>query len=407
MHFLFAKHIKIHNNHITFAKSIGELKQMAELVFNTNVSVHVNRHLNSINDNIYYIDQVFGVIYVLIIIFFLVIATRDIFTQIRTRSKLLAHSYVYIYSDIRCYTYLLNERILRMGLALIFLSFELIYYLIINIYGFAYMLIEAKDNLIPIGVDCNLVSSTFLGNAYDSRGSAISLHVVSLLGDFSFSMMLWLFGASLLHLSFAARNELRVKTIFYFILFGLLNNIIIAAATFISYTSILGTIVQSLMDQISLIVVIYIAKKKFIPAMNSRVIDAYHLYNSYLYRHQKMLLVNYRIIIFLVLCTFELYILKDILFYNVYVIIESISLNSCWFNEMYDFPIFTIPHDVANILNQISYYCLIIVHLIDSIVYLNFISINLCYVITVGVVKICTHHKIRYHYRVHSSPELW
>lgn len=378
---------------------------MAELASNTNVSVHVDKHLNSINDNIYYIDQVFGVIYVLIIIFWLVIAITKISSQIRVRSKLLAAPYYYRDDYIQNYIYMLNERILRMILALIFLLFELIYYTTMNIYGFAYMRIEVKDRLIPVGVDCKLVSSTFLGNVYDSRGSTVFLHVVSLIGDFSFSMMIWLFGASLIHLSYTARNELRVKIVFHYILVGLLSNIIIAAAMFIPHTSIFGTILQNVIDQISLIVVIYIAKK-FLSAMSSRVIDAYHLHNFDTYRQQKRLLVHYKIILYLVLCTFELYILKDILFYNVYVIIESISLNSCWFNEMYDFPIFTLAQDVENTLNQISYCCLIIVHSIDSLVYFNFTSINLCYVISVGVLKIWSNYRTIYRYRVHSSPVL-
>ena len=85
--------------------------------------------------------------------------------------------------------------------------------------------------------------------------------------------MIWLFGASLLHLSIAARNELKVKTVLKFILFGVVYTFIVVVFELIRYTIVFGIMVQSVMNQLNFFVVLYIAKKKFLPAMNSRIID--------------------------------------------------------------------------------------------------------------------------------------
>ena len=84
--------------------------------------------------------------------------------------------------------------------------------------------------------------------------SSIFFKALSLFDDYSFSMMVWLFGASLLHLSFAARNELRVKTIIYFNLFEILLYLSIALFASIPYTSLFGLILHSVVDQISIFV---------------------------------------------------------------------------------------------------------------------------------------------------------
>ena len=92
----------------------------------------------------------------------------------------------------------------------------------------------------------------------------ITLNIISILGDLSFSMMIWLFGVFLFHLSFAARNELRVKSVLHYILLGLVINLILMVFVLIPYTRLFGTIAQSVMDQISILIAIYIAKKEIL-----------------------------------------------------------------------------------------------------------------------------------------------
>ena len=102
--------------------------------------------------------------------------------------------------------------------------------------------------------------------------------------------MIWLFGAPLLHLGIAARNELKVKGELKFILFGVIYNFIIVVFKFIPYTSVFGVIARSVMGQLSFFVVLYIPKKRLFPTMKSRIIDAFHLHNTNVYLKRKRLL---------------------------------------------------------------------------------------------------------------------
>ena len=100
-------------------------------------------------------------------------------------------------------------------------------------------------------------------------------------------MLIWMFGASLLHLSYAARNKLRVKVILRFILIGLTINLIMVVPLMIPSVSLFGILAYGLKDQTSFFFVLYIASRKFFPAMNSRVIDVFHLNNTKVYLEQE------------------------------------------------------------------------------------------------------------------------
>ena len=190
--------------------------------------------------------------------------------------------------------------------------------------------------------------------------------------------MIWLFGVSLFHLSFAARNELRVKSILHYILpLGLVINLILMAFASIPYTSLFGTIAQSVMDQINILIAIYIAKWKFFPAMNSRIIDSFHYNNVRVYLEQKRLLYWYKVLICFLTFTFEIFILKNLKLYNLCVILDSINWNPCWFHITLHLPTFELSQSTNNILNLIVYYLGLIAYLTDIVVYINFILVNL------------------------------
>ena len=167
----------------------------------------------------------------------------------------------------------------------------------INLFGIPIIFVNYQDTLIPIAPNCTLDTWTFIGSAYDRRFGMIVLNITYVLEGISLSMMICLFGVSLFHFSFAARNELRVKSVPCYILLGLFINPILMAFSLIPYTSIFGTIAQSVMDQISILIAIYIAKRKFFPAMNSRIIDAFHYNNVRVYLEQKWLLYMYKLLI--------------------------------------------------------------------------------------------------------------
>ena len=251
------------------------------------------------------------------------------------------------------------------------------YFLTINSFGIPIIFVNYQVTLIPIAPNCTLDTWTFIGSAYDIRFGMIVLNITYVLEGISFSMMIWLFGVSLFHLSFAARNELRVKSVLLYILLGLFINLILMAFLLIPYTSIFGSIAQSVMDQISILIAIYIAKRKFFPAMNSRIIDAFHHNNVIVYLEQKRLLYRYKVLIFFLTFTFEIFILGKLILYNLDMIFESINLNSCWFHVTLHLPTLKLSQSTNNILNLTSSYLNLFAHLTDFVVCVNFILVNL------------------------------
>ena len=266
---------------------------------------------------------------------------------------------------------------------------------IINSSGLFYQFDYPANINISIGYNCVLESDSLIGFSYDHRIRPTLLAILSILTEYSFSMMIWLFGASLLHLSIAARNELKVKRVLKFILFGVIYNSFMPVLTSIPYTSIFGYIAKGVMDQLNFFVVLYIAKKKFFPAMNSRIIDAFHLHNTNVYLKQKRLFKLHKTLIFVFLFTFEMYILKELIFFNISTIIDSISSDGCWFYVTYHFPMFSLSDSTKDILSRISICSMIICKL------MNFI-----YVTLKRSLKRRLEYGIQYRYQISSAPLL-
>ena len=365
-------------------------------------------YLDSVNNVVYYINQAFGLVYTLLCIFWLVYVICDLISQVRNRRRLVTLIYLDSGHDYANRLFMQKETILRNSIFLVFLCFELIYCLIINIYGFLFFFNSLPGIPVTINSDCKLISGTFLAHVYDHRFVRIlSTFFGLLIRDISFAMLIWMFGASLLHLSYAARNALRVKAILRFILIGLTINLIMAVPIMIPSTSLFARITYSLISQISFIFVLYIAKRKFFPAMNSRIIDAFHFNNTAVYLEQRRLLKRYKTLIYFLLFTFELYILKDLVLYNLYMILDSICLNSCWFHATFSFPVFTISNSLSYVILKISRYLLLLIHLIDVIFYFNMIVINLIF--SLQCLKRMNFYKkksYRYRYQGFSAPLL-
>ena len=170
----------------------------------------------------------------------------------------------------------------------------------------------------------------------------------------------------------------------------------------IPYTSLFGRIAQSVVDQISFLLVLYIVNKKFFPAMNSRIIDAFHFNNKAVYLQQKRLLSRYKALIYFLLISFELCILKDLLLYNLCMIFESFYANSCWYRVSLSFPAFTISDSHKSLLHTISEVILILAHFVDLIFFSNIITVNLIFVYKTSlqcIKRMDFYNKKRYRYR--------
>ena len=380
-------------------------KELYNIMYLENSSNRSNfyDYLNSVNNNVFYASQVLAIIYTSLCIFWLVYVIRDLTSQIRNRRRLVALTYLDSCHDYANRLFIQRETILRNSIFLVFLCFEMVYCLIINIYEFLNLFYPLPNFPISIDPDCKLTSGTFLALAYDNRFEMLLLRFLGkFIRDISFSMLIWMLGASLLHLSYAARNEVRAKVILRFFLIGLIFNLIIAVLLMIPSTSLFGIIANSLTDQISLFFVLYIAKRKFFPAMNSRIIDAFHLNNRKVYLEQRRLLKRHKTLIYFLLFTFELYILKDLLFYNLYTIFESVCLNSCWFHVTLSFPKFTVSDSIYHVLMTLIWFLIILSHLFDLIFYFNIIIINLVFIYILSLhcfKRMNFYNKKRYRYR--------
>ena len=151
-----------------------------------------------------------------------------------------------------------KETILRNSIFLVFLCFEMVC-LVINIYELLNLFYPLPNFSVSIDLDCKLTPGTFLAFAYDNRFGMFPLRFLGkFIRDISFSMLILMFGASLLHLSYAARNEVRVKVILRFILIGLIVNLIIAVLLMIPSISLFGKIYTIKTQLFSLYIYTYI-----------------------------------------------------------------------------------------------------------------------------------------------------
>ena len=214
-------------------------------------------------------------------------------------------------------------------------------------------------------------------------------------------MMIWLFGASLIHLSIAARNKLRISALVQFIFGGVLFNVFILAAMLSICPRIYAKFVVSLKDQVSLIIVLYISRKKFFPAMNSRVIDAFHLNSLAVYNKQKRLLRRYKVLVNFLLITFELYVLTDLFLYKTYLILHNLGVNSC-LNHSKSYVIFPIPgYSTTEFLYSASYIFLLFLPLVDSIVYFNMCLVNSAFICSLAIRFVRRRFFLRLPHRFH------
>ena len=382
------------------------------VIESANSSVNPHRaalhRLIDIDVTVYYVSQGLGMLYTVLCTVWLVYVLVNIFSQIRNKRRLDSLRHQNSSNEYLIHIFTQREPLFRYIIFLIFLSFELIYCLCINTFFGTIKISEVIIIQIEIGPECFVDSRSFVGTPYDTRPVIVMLNVFSLLQNYSFSMMIWLFGASLLHLSFAARNELRMKKVLLFTILGVVTNFVITASANISYTSLFGCIGLSLMDQISLFVTLYIARRKFFPAMNSRVIDAYHLHNTNVYLQQRRLLKQYKVIVFVFLFTFELYVLKNLIFFNLYAIFDTIGLNPCWFHVVYHLPMFSLEKSTRYLLQFLSYCFLVVDHLTNIIIYVSIIivNVNILYVSVKRWVRQNFRNRQTYRYQVCSDPLL-
>ena len=347
----------------------------------------------------FFLVKLLSILYSITCAFWLFYVISDILSQLRYKRSLLKRSHTSDPDLIRNNLFQCRERLVRNSLFLIFLLFEMSFSILGNLVGL-YTFIPSDPHY-PQDYNCTRILHIHRDNHTGYSSTTTFLGKVAHLERFSFSMMIWLFGASLMHLNFAARNKLNVSALMQFILGGILLNLFVLCITSLLDPTLYAKILQSLMDQINLIVVLYISKKKFFPAMNSRVIDAFHLNSLAVYNKQKMLLRQYKFLVKFILVTFELYVFKDLFLYNIFLILRTLGVNSC-FHDPRSFLIFPVPgYETAQFLYNISYIFLLFVPIIDAIVYFNICFISFAFICSLAVRFVRRRFFLHLPYRYH------
>lgn len=330
------------------------MKLFENNVFNTSTG-HIL--LEEVKDIVFYPVKMLGLFYTLSCVFFLLYIIRDTNQRLKKR-KLISRT-----ANEEHTVYLLNEQLVRNVIILIFLFFETTF----SISGILYGIYIFSLSII-----------THYGQFEEK--SDYTLFIITTLSNlisFSFSMMLWLFGVSILHLSYAAKNQLKVRNLIKFILIGFFANLVVLLGNYIFRCKVLIKFIQITLYHITIIVVIYITKEKFFPAMNSRIIDAYHLYLPITDRYLKRSLKRYKKLIPFILVTFELYVLKDVLLFLKYGISSLIHLYPHLFN-LNDVPNELSPQEYT--LYSVERYLLVLMPILDLIVLFNLTLLNFAYI---------------------------
>ena len=160
--------------HVTIFSISSKVYNQIFLNLNNNTmsvqnSSNSSNNIYSVDNDVYYINQIFGFVYTLLCIFWLVYVICDIVSQVRNRRRLVTLIYLDSSHDYANRLFMQKETILRNSIFLAFLCFELGYCLVINIYGFMRLFISLPAIPVSINSNCELISGTFLAEVYDHR----------------------------------------------------------------------------------------------------------------------------------------------------------------------------------------------------------------------------------------------
>ena len=110
--------------------------------------------IDFVENKSYIVVQMFGFIYTLVCVFWLVYVIYTLIALIRNRKSLINLSYLNTEHDYKIRIFMHRESILRNSIFLVFLFFELAYCLIINIFGIPFAFLNFQNISIPIGPNC-------------------------------------------------------------------------------------------------------------------------------------------------------------------------------------------------------------------------------------------------------------
>ena len=112
--------------------------------------------VNIVDSNVFFVLQGLGFIYTLVCVFWLVYVIYKLIALIRNRKSLINLSYLNTKHDYKIRIFMHRESILRNSIFLVFLCFEVFYFLTINLFRIPIIFVNYQDTFIPIAPNCTL-----------------------------------------------------------------------------------------------------------------------------------------------------------------------------------------------------------------------------------------------------------
>ena len=247
--------------------------------------------------------------------------------------------------------FLKNEFRSRNILFLLFHLFQCLFFFCYTAIGFCPVL---ESQSVPISRECALHPRTFLASLYSKDENVICHKILLRLQYFSFSMLIWSFGAILLHFSYAAMNRVHSKALFPYFIAGSLINIPLFVCFFFPYTSIFAIILQVFLNLVSWCVVLYISCKKLTPAVQNWLKNQFDIVNLDKFGRIQSFVKVWTRMKSIFLYTLGASVIKDVIFSPLHLVFESVSVNACWFNAILHFPTFNLSRNTIEALYAFS-----------------------------------------------------
>ena len=311
-------------------------------------------------DYLFYASQAVAFVYTLLLVVIFIAVVYIIYSSVKQLRK-LDNSLQHVSYDTAIRITKQKERIFCFSIALLLLMSEIAYPFLVNITGFAYIIIsnEYQTHNVKISGNCELKAPTYLATIYDPRLTSIVMNIISQGGQrCCFFLTIWLSSVSLKNLNFTAREQYKPKVIFYWIISGIVIGAVMFVLLTLPWSNFVAIIFLSILMQVTLLWVV-LNYRRFSVSMKMRINEAYHSWNVQSLHEQQKLFVKYRYIILQLVFIYEIAILEEVLF-NVYTFLETIALNSCWFGAIFGFSsTIALSEQTVRVMAEIAFYSLI------------------------------------------------
>ena len=262
--------------------------------------------------------------------------------------------------------FLLNESIVRYCIYFLFVIFELLFFSCQTINSVIYAVyIQRPESVQPqvIQYNCTLQTGTKLAQLFAPQSVYVVYSCLDSLARFAFSVMAWIFFVIVLHLSFGAKNKINPRIIICLILYGIFQSIIILPILLSEYLYIFGIFIQSIVNQMTIVISI-LSAHHFFALINPKPEPVFVIHSAG-YPRRKRLKKQFKFLTIFLITLLECYVIKDLVFYNSYFLLESVSLNSCWFHSTFDFPRISLSHKSVSIMSLVSLFCLVATRILE------------------------------------------